>query len=112
MGSDVRSTGCLTANLFLQKKGSAMKSVKFVGINLHKTTISVCVVDGKRDVLARRRLYCAQPESIVAFFNHLGEFQMVAGVPGAAEPVQFVEHRPDLGVDLADPGHTAGRPPR
>jgi transposase len=59
--------------------------MKSVGIDLHQTTISVCVTDGKRGELAGRRPYCAQPETIVAFFKDLGEFQMVARAAASYE---------------------------
>ena len=48
-----------------------------VGIDLHKKSISVCVVDQERQVLARRRLACAEPDRIVGFFKELGPYQAV-----------------------------------
>lgn len=59
--------------------------MKFVGIDLHKTTISICVVGDKREVLARRRFNCCEPQKIRAFFEELGEFQMVVEATASYE---------------------------
>ena len=42
--------------------------MKSVGIDLHKKSITVCVVDQDRTVLLTRRFLCCEPERIVAFF--------------------------------------------
>jgi transposase len=49
----------------------------YVGIDLHKKTIVICVVDQRRVVLQRKTLACAEPDKIVAFFRGLKEFQAV-----------------------------------
>lgn len=46
--------------------------MKYVGIDLHKQTISVCVVDQSRTVLKRRKLRCDDEPSIRAFLLTLG----------------------------------------
>src|SRR6266581_4515333 len=51
--------------------------MNFVGIDLHKKTISVCVVNQERKVLQRRTLACVEPHNIVKFFEGLGEFTAV-----------------------------------
>jgi transposase len=51
--------------------------VKYVGIDLHKKTISLCVVNQDRQKLEYKRLHCALPELIVAYFRGLGPFQAV-----------------------------------
>src|SRR4051794_29146656 len=51
--------------------------MRFVGIDLHKQTITVCVVDQDRTVLQTRRFACAEPDRIVAFGAGLGPFQVV-----------------------------------
>ena len=33
--------------------------MKFAGIDLHKQTITICVVDQSRNILMRKRLHCA-----------------------------------------------------
>ena len=51
--------------------------MKYVGIDLHKKTISLCVVNQDRQKLEYKRLHCAMPELIVAYFRGLGPFQAV-----------------------------------
>lgn len=51
--------------------------MKFVGIDLHKQTISLCVVNQARQVLARKKLPCVNPALIEQFFRKLGPFQAV-----------------------------------
>jgi transposase len=51
--------------------------MKYVGIDLHKKTITVCVMNEKLTVMARRTLYCCEPETIIEFFQALGPFQAV-----------------------------------
>ena len=51
--------------------------MNFVGIDLHKKTISICVVNKERDILDRKRLFCRTPERIVAFFESIKPFQAV-----------------------------------
>jgi len=51
--------------------------MNYVGIDLHKKTISICVVNQAREVLDRKRFYCDEPKRIVAFFEALGLFQAV-----------------------------------
>ena len=51
--------------------------MKFVGIDLHKKSISVCVVNQERKVLVRKRFACADPDRMVAFFKELELFQAV-----------------------------------
>jgi transposase len=54
--------------------------MKYVGADLHKKTITVCVVEkvrGQRKVKARRTMNCKDPEAILKFFQGLGKFQVV-----------------------------------
>jgi transposase len=51
--------------------------MKSVGIDLHKKTITVCVIEHDGAILTRRTLACAQPQKISAFFAALGPFQAV-----------------------------------
>jgi transposase len=59
--------------------------MNYVGIDLHKKTISVCVVNQQRKVLQRGTLQCAAAQSIVAFFQRLGEFQAVVEATASYE---------------------------
>lgn len=54
--------------------------MKFVGVDLHKKTISLCVMvkaEGGRKVVSRKRLACADINAIREFFAGLGPFQVV-----------------------------------
>jgi len=62
--------------------------MKFVGVDLHKQTISVCVMaeDGrKRTVEQRRSLRCADVAGIRRFFEQLGGFQVVVEATSSYE---------------------------
>ena len=61
----------------------------FIGVDLHKKSITVCVMDEKQSVLARKTLYCEHPEQIVEFFRPLRPFQVV--VEATASYPWFVE---------------------
>jgi transposase len=80
--------------------------VKYVGVDLHKKTISICVVtlEGrKRKVLARKRLACRDMDGIYRFFQELGTFQVVVEATASYEWfVQLVEPLADR-VVLAHP---------
>ena len=54
--------------------------MKFIGVDLHKKTISLCVimvVEGKRGVVTRRRFNCRDTARIRKFFEQQGDFQVV-----------------------------------
>ena len=51
--------------------------MNFIGVDLHKKIITVCVMDQDRKVLARKTLYCDQPDQIVAFFRQFQPFKVV-----------------------------------
>lgn len=80
--------------------------MQYVGVDLHKQVISLCVVmqkDGKRFVVQRATLRCNQPDRIVAWFQSLGRFQMVVEATSSYEWfVQLVEPLADR-VVLAHP---------
>ena len=59
--------------------------MNFVGIDLHKKTISLCVVDKERTVVDRKRFYCSEPERIAGFFEGLGSFQAVVEATASYE---------------------------
>lgn len=77
--------------------------MKFAGIDLHKQTITICVVDQSRNILLRKRLYCANEESIKEFFESLGEFRAVVEATASYEwLVKLIEPLADK-VILAHP---------
>ena len=59
--------------------------MKFVGVDLHKETISLCVVNQKRIVLERARLRCRDENSVQAFFQKLGACQVVVEATASYE---------------------------
>lgn len=59
--------------------------MKFVGIDLHKQSISLCVVNQAREVLARKKLACAQTRAIHQFFAELGPFRAVVEATASYE---------------------------
>jgi transposase len=59
--------------------------MKYVGIDLHKQRISVCVVNPGRKVVAEEKFACAEPERIVAWLARLGPFQAVVEATASYE---------------------------
>jgi len=77
---------------------------KFIGVDLHKKTIVICVVSKDRQVLESRRFYCAETQRIHEWFAAQGPFEVVVEATASYEWfVQLVE--PHAGrVVLAHPG--------
>jgi hypothetical protein len=62
--------------------------MKYVGIDLHKKTISGCVVvkeRGKRKIAARKRLECRDEAGIKSWFRDLGKFEVVVEATASYE---------------------------
>jgi len=77
--------------------------MKFIGVDLHKQTISVCVVDQSRKVLERRSLRCDQPVTIKAWFQAQQSFRAVVEATASYEWfVRLIEPLADK-VTLAHP---------
>ena len=80
--------------------------MKFVGVDLHKQSITLCVVmqkEGKRVVVERATLRCDQPDRIARWFAKLGPFQVTVEATSSYEWfVQLVESLADR-VVLAHP---------
>jgi transposase len=57
----------------------------FAGCDLHKQTISVCVMNPARQIVKRTRLLCANEEAIRRFFEELGEFEAVVEATASYE---------------------------
>jgi len=51
--------------------------MNFVGVDLHKNLIVLCVMDPQRNILQRKRLTCADVGAIQAFFEGIRPFQAV-----------------------------------
>lgn len=66
--------------------------MKYVGIDLHKKTIVICVVNKDRKVLERKKFLCVDTKNITAWFRNLGTFQFVVEATAAYEwLVQILE---------------------
>jgi len=59
--------------------------MKYVGVDLHKKVIQICVVDQARKVLDSRRFYNDQGEKLQAYFKALGDFEFVVEATAAYE---------------------------
>jgi len=57
----------------------------YAGCDLHKQTISVCVMNPARQIVKRERLLCANEEAIRRFFEELGEFEVVVEATASYE---------------------------
>jgi transposase len=78
--------------------------MKFVGVDLHKQTITMCVVDAASKLLTRRRFGNRPTEHIIAFLRTLGDFAIVCEATASYEWfVQLVEPLAQQ-VVLAHPG--------
>jgi transposase len=69
--------------------------MKYVGVDLHKQVISLCVVmqkGGRRVVAERKTLRCNEPDRIANWFRELGPFQVTVEATSSYEWfVQLVE---------------------
>src|SRR6187200_1617471 len=62
--------------------------MKYVGIDLHKKTISGCVVvkeRGQKQIAARKRLECRDEAGIKSWFSELGKFEVVVEATASYE---------------------------
>lgn len=78
--------------------------MKFVGIDLHKKTIVLCVVNQQKNVLQRTRFLCAEPARIQKFFRELGPFQAVVEATASYEWLVALLEPLGQRVVLAHPG--------
>src|SRR5208337_3800516 len=70
---------------FPQTRSFAMN---FIGVDLHKKSITISVMDEKRKILARKTVACTQPDEILEFFRQFRPFKVV--VEATASYVWFV----------------------
>jgi transposase len=61
----------------------------YIGVDLHKNSITVCVMNEERTILARKTLYCSQPDEILEFFRQWRPFKVV--IEATAGYFWFVE---------------------
>lgn len=75
----------------------------YAGIDLHKQSITVCVMDHSRNVLHCKSLFCQDEQAIVAFFENLTPFRAVLEATASYEWfVRLIEPLADK-VVLAHP---------
>jgi transposase len=60
-----------------------------IGVDLHKKSITLCVMNENLKVLARRTIFCDQPDQIVEFFRQFQPFKVA--VEATASYLWFVE---------------------
>ncbi len=78
--------------------------MNYIGIDLHKQSISICVVDQSRKVLGRKRFLCKNVGEIEAFFREARPFHAVVEATASYEWLfQRLEPLSDRMV-LAHPG--------
>jgi transposase len=78
--------------------------MKYVGIDLHKQTIVLCVVNQERKVLERKRFLCAEPERIRGYFAEVGSFQAVIEATASYEWLVALLEPLAQRIVLAHPG--------
>ena len=59
--------------------------MNYVGIDLHKKTISICVVNQERQKIDYKRFACSAPQTIVDYFRGLGRFHAVVEATASYE---------------------------
>ncbi len=59
--------------------------MNYVGIDLHKNSIVLCVMNQDRKILTRRTFACCQTEAIREFFAELGTFRVVVEATASYE---------------------------
>ncbi len=77
--------------------------MNYVGIDLHKQTIVLCVLNQDRKVLHRGTFACADTEALLTFFRRLGPFRAVVEATASYEwLVELIEPLAER-VVLANP---------
>ena len=97
----VVNIGAVDQPICFHKKEKAMNSV---GIDLHKKTISICVIGPQRRIVDRRRLFCCEVDRIVRYFTDLGEFQAVIEATATYEWLWVLLEPLASRIVLAHPG--------
>ena len=72
--------------------------MNYIGVDLHKKIITVCVMDQKLKILARATLYSNQPDKVLEFFRSWRPFKVV--VEATASYSWFVEALEPLAEEI------------
>ncbi len=59
--------------------------MNYAGIDLHKETITVCVMNQERKIVVEKKLRCCDEERILSFFISLGEYEAVVEATASYE---------------------------
>ena len=78
--------------------------MNYVGVDLHKQTISVCVVNQAREVRQSRRFRCDDELRIAEFFDQLGPFEIVVEATASYEWFLRLVELQASRIVLAHPG--------
>ena len=81
--------------------------MKYVGADLHKKTIVLCVLDKERNVLQRVTLHCHQPDAVRSFFAKLaasGPCKVVVEATASYEWLAEILDQLKIELVLAHPG--------
>jgi transposase len=81
--------------------------MRYVGVDLHKQTISVCVVElvgRQRRIVERKRLACRDEEQIADYFGQLGAYEAVVEATSSYEWFVALIEPTAQRVALAHPG--------
>ena len=81
--------------------------MNFIGVDLSKKIITVCVMNEKLSVVARKTPYCNQPDQVVEFFGQFRPFKVV--VEATASYLWFVELLEPLAEAFRHPHSPSGR---
>ena len=79
----------------------------YVGVDLHKQSISLCVVDlvgRQRQVIERKRFRCDDEEALLAYFAGLGPYEAVVEATASYEWFVKLIEPTTKRVVLAHPG--------
>ena len=76
----------------------------YVGIDLHKHSISLCVVNQDREVVTRKQLPCSDSGRIVAFFEAFRSFRAVVEATSSYEWLFRLIEPPSDRMVFAHPG--------
>ena len=78
----------------------------YVGVDLHKQSISLCVVElagRERKIIERRRFRCDEEESMADYFVELGEYQLSSAGAIASSVPAGAGIRPTYGTRAPPP---------
>jgi len=75
--------------------------MNFIGVDLHKKSITICVLNENLKVLARKTVFCDQSDQIVEFFRQFRPFKVV--VEATASYLWFVELVEPLAEEVEEP---------